>query len=378
MTYLFCATVTILAYALFGYGLIIQVAAAVRGKIAPTPPAEPLHVAIVIAARNEERHIAGRVKNALEQNVEPHRLDVFVVSDGSTDATAERARHAAATVIELAQHSGKAEALNAALDALPSRIDVVCFTDANTHFEPGAVLHLLSHFGDNGVVGTCGQLTVSNRRQSWIGAAEALYWAYDNWLKSAENSMAGAVSAQGGIYALRRRGVAKVPLGVADDAYLSLNARKLLKGRLVYEPKALAKEAVSVKIASELGRRIRSTEQGWRTLLLLKELLNPIRYPLFSLQLWSHKVLRRLIPVLLISLFLSSIASLHDGNIYAYATYAQTALYCLMLSPIVLPPLRRLPGAKVGTFFLMGQYAMLIGMIRALLLKPSGAWSPVR
>ena len=46
-------------------------------------------VTIVIAAWNEERHIAARIENCLQQVYPPEMLQILVVSDGSTDKTSE-------------------------------------------------------------------------------------------------------------------------------------------------------------------------------------------------------------------------------------------------------------------------------------------------
>ena len=46
-------------------------------------------VTILIAAWNEERHIAARIENCLQQVYPPEMLQILVVSDGSTDKTSE-------------------------------------------------------------------------------------------------------------------------------------------------------------------------------------------------------------------------------------------------------------------------------------------------
>jgi glycosyltransferase involved in cell wall biosynthesis len=92
--------------------------------------AEPLHrtaqVAAVLPAYNEEATIAGVVA-ALRAC--PLISEVVVVSDGSTDATAARARAAGARVVELPENLGKGGAMRAGLASTTA--EVVVFLDAD-------------------------------------------------------------------------------------------------------------------------------------------------------------------------------------------------------------------------------------------------------
>ena len=102
-----------------GYPLLLTIWAMTRRRPLIrrycTPP-----VTIVIAAWNEERHIAARIENCLQQ-VYPHeRLEIIVVSDGSTDETSSIVRSFAARgvcLVELETRMGKAVALNVGVAA---------------------------------------------------------------------------------------------------------------------------------------------------------------------------------------------------------------------------------------------------------------------
>jgi hypothetical protein len=81
----------------------------------------------------------GSVIKAAEANAFVH--EIIVVSDGSTDDTAEVARSTSATVIELAHNAGKGEALS--IGVHKARGDVLVFLDADlTGFTP-AMLSVL-------------------------------------------------------------------------------------------------------------------------------------------------------------------------------------------------------------------------------------------
>lgn len=86
----------------------------------------PTRVSAVIPAYNEEPTIASVV---IAVSSHPAVDEVVVVSDGSTDRTAEEARRAGARVIELPENLGKGAALRAGVEA--TEADVILFLDAD-------------------------------------------------------------------------------------------------------------------------------------------------------------------------------------------------------------------------------------------------------
>jgi glycosyltransferase involved in cell wall biosynthesis len=92
---------------------------------------EPQHkpqafVSAVVPARDECATIAGVIA-ALRAH--PQIAEVIVVDDGSTDATADRARNEGARVISLPSSGGKAEAMEQGVAA--ARHDIIFFSDAD-------------------------------------------------------------------------------------------------------------------------------------------------------------------------------------------------------------------------------------------------------
>lgn len=83
-------------------------------------------VTAIIPAYNEEQTIANVVKCV--SNVEEIKR-IIVVSDGSTDSTAERAKASGAEVIELSENVGKGGAIKAGVNECES--EVILFLDAD-------------------------------------------------------------------------------------------------------------------------------------------------------------------------------------------------------------------------------------------------------
>lgn len=130
-------------------------------RIYPAVPASdvnlnPVHIAVIIPAR-DEADVVGRAVRSLLQQTGPHRIHIFLVDDASTDATAQAAR-AAAIGVGQAQNltvvpgsllppgwSGKLWAMQQGIDeAGKTAPDFVLFTDADIEHAPDSVATLVS------------------------------------------------------------------------------------------------------------------------------------------------------------------------------------------------------------------------------------------
>ena len=92
-------------------------------------------ICAVIAAYNEERHVADVIRGTA-----PHVSQVLVVDDGSTDTTAKRAREAGAIVLSHARNLGKGCSVRTGLEyALKQPYSHVLFLDADLQHDPAEI-----------------------------------------------------------------------------------------------------------------------------------------------------------------------------------------------------------------------------------------------
>ncbi len=104
-----------------------------------------LKVAVCVPAHNEERCIE-RALESITRQIRPYQ--VYVVSDGSTDRTAELARTFDCHVLELSRSRGKARALRTLITKfnLLGKYEYVLIVDADTQLEPHYTQRALAHF----------------------------------------------------------------------------------------------------------------------------------------------------------------------------------------------------------------------------------------
>ena len=295
---LFWAAVGVVAYTYVGFPLVVLL----RGWLFPQPvdvlpknssdPPSP-SVTLIIAAHNEAASIAAKLDHVLAIDYPAGRWEVLVASDGSTDRTEEIVRGYAGRGVRLLSlpRQGKAKAINAAVAA--ARGEVLVFSDANSLFEREAVQNLVRPFADRSIGGVAGDQRYLPDSGTASDCGERSYWSLDRWLKRAESRAGHVISATGAIYAIRRNLFREVPEGVTDDFVTS--TRVIAQGyRLVFAEDAVAWEPVAESQQVEFGRKVRVITRGLRGVLRMRALLNPFRFGFYSLQLFSHKLLRRM------------------------------------------------------------------------------------
>ena len=146
--------------------------------------------AVLIACRNGEATIGGVIRSASRQ------ADVFVVSDGSTDRTAEEARRAGAAVLVREVSGGKPEALRVGTAAfgLTARYDYIAVLDDDTTIAPDYVAAISAKMDQDAQIAVAsGRIeSVWNHAQRWnpfIAMRAFMYWSYQATIKRGQNAL---------------------------------------------------------------------------------------------------------------------------------------------------------------------------------------------
>lgn len=303
----FWSCVLLTAWTYVGYPVLLGVLARTRPRTLARGDMEPT-VSVIVSAYNEEKHIGSKLEATLALDYPRERLEVIVASDGSTDRTNEIVKGRAedgVRLVALPKRSGKTAAQNAA--AREAQGEFLVFTDATTRFLPGALRQLLRSFADPRVGCVGADLQYLSRQGTLVGKGCGLYWRYEKWLKELESSVNSLVGVSGCLYAIRARLYTPIEPDLTSDFTIALDT--FAKGYLtVHARGAVAEEDTNEEPRREFDMRTRVIVQTIHALVRRARLLNPIGYGLFAFQLWSHKVLRYLVPELLVGAFVASLA----------------------------------------------------------------------
>lgn len=370
--------VVFFAYAGFPF-LVILVGALfprrhARKRITPS-------MSLIVAAYNEEDNIVARLDNALALDYPPEMLEIIVASDGSDDATESLVTRYATQGVRLLAlpRRGKVHALNAAVQQ--AKGDILVFSDANSLYDRQALRKLARNFADPRIGGAAGCTLYTLEAETESSShGEDVYWNYDNWLKERETLTGNIVSAHGGIYAIRRRLYPQLSDSAVTDDF-AISTAVIEQGyRLVYEAEAISRETAVSTAKHEFSRKVRIITQGMRALILRKRLLNPFRHGFYSLVLFSHKLLRRLVPVFLLLFLAASFLASSHARLYFYAAIAQLAFYGLAAAGYLL---RKQQWGKsklfyVPFFYCMANAAALVAVLKLLGGRRIELWQPQR
>jgi len=282
-------------------------------------------VSLLIAAYNEADVIAAKLTNSLASDYPAAKMEVIVASDGSDDGTDQIVADYGGPQIHLLalERQGKNRAITRAAQA--ARGEILVFTDSDSMLEKDALRQLVTPFEDSQVGGVGG--SYHYLRNGTGGEGERTYWSFDRWLKILQSEAGNITGTTGHIYAIRRNLFVPVPPGVTDDAYIS---REVIRqqSRLVFAPNAIARGPIADP-AGEVRRKVRVTTRGLRCVWEQRYLLNPIVYGYYAIQLFSHKVLRRLMVFPILGLLLSSPWLWSQGFFYRWAMIGQLAFHSL-------------------------------------------------
>ena len=360
-------------YAYLGYPLLIGLIARFRPAPVRQAGSSP-SVSIIIAAHNEAEHIGAKLQTLLHQDYPPEQLRIIVASDGSTDATVAEAQAIADPRIQILDlpRQGKAHALNAAVAVAGA--DILVFTDADNRWASDCLSELMRAFTDPRVGAAGGHIEIPHSG-AHLGIGDQLYRRYESWLRRAESRAGCLVSVDGALLALRRELFQTIPADVTDDFYISTSAA-VARQRIVFVESAQVLDQGVEEAGKQFRRRLRVTVGGLQSLAQRRELLNPLRYGSYALALISHKLIRRLAPLLLIPLLLSNVWLWPQGTFFQATLVAQLGAYLLALAGLF-DRQRRLPKPfRLAAFLLVTLAGMSLGLWQFLRGQRYSLWNP--
>ena len=303
-----------------------------------TDPSELPTVSVLVAAFNEALSLPATLAALCRQR--GNELQIVVVDDGSTDATASVVSAFADSRVVLVSidHAGKAAALAAGLAHCSG--EIVATVDADTQLAPEALMALVRPFLDDAVGGVSGNLRVA-RPKGLLGAAQHLEYIVGNAFdRRALGRIGIQVTVPGAAGAFRRSALDAVGgfdgATVAEDTDLTL-ALVDAGWDVVFAPDAIASTTTPTTIASLWRQRSRWSfgiaQAVWRRRSMVR---NPRRRPRVAAA-WIFAVLTQLLlPIAAPLLDLAALWAIFSGARLPIVLWLGVGLFQLMAAAIAL------------------------------------------
>lgn len=325
MKLLFWSSLSLIFFAYAGYPIWLYV----RARLWPRPvrSASVLpSVTILLAVHNEEKYLPGKLQNLAALDYPPDRLEIMVVSDGSTDRTNQilaAAQNPNCRNQVLDEHCGKASALN--FGVAHAQGEVVVFTDVRQIIAAEALKCLVEDFADPTVGCVSGELVIGRDRAILSAEGVGWYWRLEKKIRRWEGLAGSSVGATGAFYAVRKNLIVPLPQGtILDDVYIPLYVARQGQ-RVIFEPRALTFDPFVPAPKQEFRRKLRTLFGNYQLLQLAPWILttsNPLR-----LAFVCHKLLRLLVPFALLGLLVSSFWL--RESVYGFVLVLQLFFYAL-------------------------------------------------
>ncbi len=374
----FWISVFLILYPYLFYPLLIGILGLLRPRPVMRKRDYLPSITILIPAYNEADCIEATVRNKLQLDYPRDLLQIIVASDGSTDGTDEIVGRFASDGVELLRvegRNGKAIALNEAVGS--AKGELLVFSDANSLFDTAALRHIAANFADQEIGYVTGSLGFTKDAATLSGSGVDAYMRYENTLRRLESRAGSIIGVNGGVDAIRRELYSDIPKELITDFVLPL--RVLASGyRVVFDPAVRAVEQANDALSSEFRMRVRVALRALQGLLHMKRLLNPLRFPLASFCLLSHKLLRYCGFLFLLTALISNLwLALSHQPFYQWLLGMHLACYVLALVGMRGSSIRsfRLL-TTIPSYVLMSYAAFAVAALKFLRGQRMATWQP--
>lgn len=280
-------------YVVFGYPILLLLWAQLRSRT-PRKEFTPRTVSVLLAVHNGATYLEQKLRSIQALDYPPELLEIFVLSDGSTDATESIARQASAQDPRIRVFAepklGKWNALNRGLAEASG--EILFFTDVRQPLAVNSLRELIANFADPQVGCVSGELMIE-------GGSGGLYWRYEKLLRKNQARIDSVMGATGAIYAQRRALCSPLPpYTILDDVHFPLQA--FFAGyRVVFDESAHAWDSPT-ELKQEFRRKVRTLAGNYQLIGAFPALLTPSNRMLFHFL--SHKFARLFLPFALLGI----------------------------------------------------------------------------
>jgi cellulose synthase/poly-beta-1,6-N-acetylglucosamine synthase-like glycosyltransferase len=158
-------------------------------------------ITLLVAAYNEADCLAAKIQNALQIDYPKELLEIWIVTDGSTDNSPSIVRQfPRVQLFHQPERQGKIQAIQRVIGSVQT--ELVVFSDANALLNKGCLRAIATAFTDPLVGAVAGEKRVVDAQNAVTG--ESMYWMYESMVKKWEGGVYSVTGSAGEIFAIRK------------------------------------------------------------------------------------------------------------------------------------------------------------------------------
>lgn len=372
---IFWITLFLIFWTYFGYLIALKVISFFHSKEVKKQAYSP-EVSLIITVYNEERRIGQKIENSFALDYPKDKLEIVVVSDGSTDKTIDIVRSYQDKGVKLlslparhGKHFGQGKGIEMA------KSDIIVLSDAATFLKHDAVEKIVRNFVDPKIGCVSGfdeiQSAVSNTH------GEGAYVKYEMKLRALESEVNSLVGVSGSFFAVRKYLCQNWIDNTSSDFYMPIIA--YMNGyRTVLEKEAIGYYEVLNEPQKEFIRKVRTVVHGMEVLYRFKGILNPFKYGLYSWQMISHKLSRWLVPLYLIFLFWTNLLLVNQNTFFLITFILHIVFYVLAIFAFLIKGLKDIFIFRIPLFFVMVNLSILVAWHNYFIGRDFILWEPTK
>lgn len=266
-------------------------------------------VAVVVTAYNEDKYIMRKIENFL--NLTYKNKHLFVFNDGSNDKTysilKKYKNRKNITIINKPKNKGKIDSINLYIKEYSFNFDYTIFSDASAYLGENFIQKIMSYFYDNKIS------VVSSCYYPHNDSEDLKYWKYQRKLKNKESIMGNVLGVHGSGYIIKNSFLKSIPINSINDDFILPSLTIKGGGKVIYSDiPSYEMENDNIKNLN-YTRRIRIGAGNLQQIFTSKHLLNFFKRPLTAVNFLSMKVLRAIMPFIILSIFFVSPFIEHSG-----------------------------------------------------------------
>ncbi|MDB6063078.1 MAG: glycosyl transferase [Verrucomicrobiaceae bacterium] len=359
-------------YSYFLYPFVLMLLSRNRSVISPHLTGEVPKLSLIVTAYNENGRIRQKIENSLA--IDFPGVEIIVASDCSsddTDAIVNEYADRGVRLVRAGERLGKENAQWCAIQAATG--DILVFSDVATEIPSDALRNLVDHFANPQV----GAVSSEDRFISQDGevAGEGAYVKYEMWLRQMESQAAGLVGLSGSFFAARKAVCQEWDIHSPSDFNTALNCVRL-GYRAITASDVLGFYKDLKDPQKEYQRKVRTVLRGMTAIARHRDVLSLPRYHQFAFQVWSHKLMRWLVPLFLALLFVVSVGLAGSSSFYTLMLLGQLAFYGVAFAAHRNEAIKQNPIARIIYFFVQVNVAIAHAAYRYFSGKRMTTWQP--